>query len=125
MDESTRALAGLYPNPCTKRDGPIAATALVRRLIVITRDVRDYEPMSVKLLNPWSAGSAEMLVHPREARRGEVVGGWWRPEKLRPSSSSARIEPLVNVMTSFPMLNHFRLTGAAVDGQKCLHVNAA
>lgn len=42
--------------PRPKRDSLIAATALVRRVIVVMRDMRDCEPMNVKLLNSWSVG---------------------------------------------------------------------
>lgn len=34
-------------------DGMIAATAVVHNLTVVTRNVRDFEPFSVKLLNPF------------------------------------------------------------------------
>jgi len=34
-------------------DGLIAATALVRSLIVVTRNVRDFEPFGVRLINPF------------------------------------------------------------------------
>lgn len=44
------------PDPRPQRDGLIAATALVHRLTVVTRNVRDFEPMGVALLNPWTAG---------------------------------------------------------------------
>ncbi|WP_127079905.1 type II toxin-antitoxin system VapC family toxin [Rhodomicrobium lacus] len=49
-----RRCAGLHvPDPRPQRDSLIAATALVHRLIVVTRNVRDFEPMGVPLLNPW------------------------------------------------------------------------
>jgi len=41
------------PDPRPQRDSLIAATALVHRMTVITRNVRDFEPMGVHLLNPW------------------------------------------------------------------------
>jgi hypothetical protein len=41
------------PNPRPVRDGLIAATALVHGLTVVTRDVVDFEPCGVSLLNPW------------------------------------------------------------------------
>ncbi len=52
-----RRCAALHvPDPRPQRDSLIAATALVHRLIVVTRNVRDFEPMGVPLLNPWSDG---------------------------------------------------------------------
>jgi len=41
------------PDRRPDRDALIAATALVHGLIVATRNVTDYEPMGVKLINPW------------------------------------------------------------------------
>lgn len=43
------------PNPRAERDALIAATALVHGLTVVTRNVGDFEPTGVPLLNPWSA----------------------------------------------------------------------
>lgn len=36
------------------RDALIAATALVHGFTVVTRNVKDFVPMGVKVLNPWS-----------------------------------------------------------------------
>ncbi len=41
------------PNPRAERDALIAATALVHRLKVVTRNVTDFEPMGVEIINPW------------------------------------------------------------------------
>ncbi len=41
------------PNPRAERDALIAATALVHRLTLVTRNVADFHPMGVDLLNPW------------------------------------------------------------------------
>jgi toxin FitB len=41
------------PHPRPKHDALLAATALVHGLTVATRDVADFAPMGVKLLNPW------------------------------------------------------------------------
>ena len=41
------------PDPCPERDGYIAATALVHGMTVVTRNVADFEPTGVRLLNPW------------------------------------------------------------------------
>ncbi len=43
------------PNPRAERDALIAATALVHSLTVVTRNVADFEPTGVPLLNPWDA----------------------------------------------------------------------
>ncbi len=51
-----RRCAALHvPNTRPERDALIAATALVHGLTVVTRNVADFEPMGVKLLNPWVA----------------------------------------------------------------------
>jgi toxin FitB len=41
------------PHPKSYRDSLIAATALVHRLTVVTRNMADFEPMAVPVLNPW------------------------------------------------------------------------
>jgi predicted nucleic acid-binding protein len=40
-------------SPRPYRDSFIAATALVHQMTLVTRDVGDFETMSVALLNPW------------------------------------------------------------------------
>lgn len=51
-----RRCAGLHvPDPRPERDALIAATALTHGLTVVTRNVGDFEPMGVALLNPWVA----------------------------------------------------------------------
>ena len=42
------------PDPRAERDALIAATALVHGMTVVTRNLADFEPTGVKLLNPWS-----------------------------------------------------------------------
>lgn len=42
------------PDPRPVRDGLIAATALVHGMTVVTRNVTDFEPTGVALLNPWT-----------------------------------------------------------------------
>lgn len=41
------------PDPRAERDALIAATAMVHGLTVVTRNVADFEPTGVALLNPW------------------------------------------------------------------------
>ena len=41
------------PNPRSNRDALIAATALVHGLTVVTRNVEDFEPTGVTILDPW------------------------------------------------------------------------
>ncbi|MBV9462495.1 MAG: type II toxin-antitoxin system VapC family toxin [Bradyrhizobium sp.] len=43
------------PNPHAERDALIAATALVHGLTVATRNVADFEPTGVALVNPWES----------------------------------------------------------------------
>jgi toxin FitB len=43
------------PDPRPIRDCLIAATALVHGLVVVTRNVADFVPTGVQILNPWSA----------------------------------------------------------------------
>lgn len=42
------------PDPRPERDALIAATAVVHGLTVVTRNVADFEPMGVALINPWA-----------------------------------------------------------------------
>lgn len=41
------------PDPRPFRDALIAATALVHGMTVVTRNVQDFEPTGVPILNPW------------------------------------------------------------------------
>jgi predicted nucleic acid-binding protein len=41
------------PDPRPDRDALIAATALVHRLTVVTRNTKDFQPMGVATYNPW------------------------------------------------------------------------
>lgn len=41
------------PDPRSGRDALIAATALVHGMPVITRNIQDFAPTGVELLNPW------------------------------------------------------------------------
>jgi toxin FitB len=48
-----RCAALHVPNPRSDRDALIAATALVHGLTIVTRNVKDFEPTGVAMLNPW------------------------------------------------------------------------
>lgn len=48
-----RAAAMHVPDPRPERDALIAATALVRGLVVVTRNVSDFAPLGVDVLDPW------------------------------------------------------------------------
>jgi predicted nucleic acid-binding protein len=41
------------PDPRPERDALIAATALIHSMIVVTRNVTDFQPTGVEVLNPW------------------------------------------------------------------------
>jgi predicted nucleic acid-binding protein len=43
------------PDPRTERSALIAATALVHGLTVVTRNVADFGPTGVSLIDPWQA----------------------------------------------------------------------
>src|SRR5215469_10824081 len=50
----SRRCARLHvPDPRAERDALIAATALVHGLTVVTRNIADFEPTGVALMNPW------------------------------------------------------------------------
>jgi toxin FitB len=53
-----RSAALHVPDPKPFRDGLIAATALVHSLVVVTRNLADFEATGVPLLNPWQQGQA-------------------------------------------------------------------
>jgi predicted nucleic acid-binding protein len=50
-----RCAALHVPSPCSDRDALIAATAMVHGMAVVTRNVSDFEPMGVAVVNPWRA----------------------------------------------------------------------
>ncbi|MGA3264304.1 MAG: type II toxin-antitoxin system VapC family toxin [Terracidiphilus sp.] len=48
-----RGAALHVPNPRSYRDALIAATAMVHGMTIVTRNISDFEPTGVTLLNPW------------------------------------------------------------------------
>ncbi|WP_440957437.1 type II toxin-antitoxin system VapC family toxin [Oceanicaulis sp. LC35] len=46
------------PDPRSERDALIAATALEHAMSVVTRNVKDFAPTGVRLINPWELGPA-------------------------------------------------------------------
>lgn len=57
VDEAVaRQAARLHvPDPRPVRDALIAATAQVHGMTVVTRNIEDFTPMGVPILNPWTA----------------------------------------------------------------------
>lgn len=51
-----RAARMHVPHPRPERDALIAATAVVHGMTVVTRNVADFEPMGVPLVDPWTRG---------------------------------------------------------------------
>ncbi|MDE9553016.1 type II toxin-antitoxin system VapC family toxin [Xenorhabdus bovienii] len=45
------------PDRASERDALIAATALVHGMTVVTRNVADFQPTGVTILNPWEPNS--------------------------------------------------------------------
>lgn len=48
------------PDPRPERDCLIAATVHERRCVLVTRNVKDFFPMSVELINPWNNDAASV-----------------------------------------------------------------
>jgi predicted nucleic acid-binding protein len=50
-----RAVASLDGRTADPIDALIAASALLRDAVIATRNVRDFEPLGVELVDPWTA----------------------------------------------------------------------
>jgi len=56
-DSTAPVCASLHiPDPRSKRDAMIAATAIEHQFTVVTRNVSDFADTGVALVNPWLAG---------------------------------------------------------------------
>lgn len=55
VEVALRSAALNVPDRVSERDGFIAATALVHRMTVVTRNPADFDRTGVALLDPWSA----------------------------------------------------------------------
>lgn len=55
LEIAERCAALCVPDPRPEIDALIAATAIAKRLTLVTRDERDFARMPVALVNPWSA----------------------------------------------------------------------
>jgi len=51
------------PDPRPERDAFIAATALVHSMTVVTRNVEDFQPTGVEILNPWEWEPGHVSLH--------------------------------------------------------------
>jgi predicted nucleic acid-binding protein len=51
--EKWGAITGTHPNPLPVIDGLLAATALVHDLVLVTRNVKDFQIPGISLFNPW------------------------------------------------------------------------
>lgn len=54
-----RSAALHVPDPRPMRDALIAATALVHRMTVVTRNIADFASTGVRVLNPWESAATQ------------------------------------------------------------------
>ncbi len=82
-------------------DGFFAATALARALILVTRNVKDFAPFGVPLLNPWEESGAEGK--PAQKSIDDVnVAKLSRPSNLGPRRREKRIAVMA-MRTAHPL----------------------
>jgi predicted nucleic acid-binding protein len=60
IDDAVARQSARLQVPTTRptKDGYIAATALVHGLMVVTRNVSDFQALGVGIVNPWAAGGS-------------------------------------------------------------------
>ncbi|WP_277184074.1 type II toxin-antitoxin system VapC family toxin [Caballeronia sp. BR00000012568055] len=56
---ATRCAKLHVPDPRPERDAYIAATALVHGMTIVTRNVADFSPCGVSVVNPWEPAAAQ------------------------------------------------------------------
>ena len=55
LEIAERCAALHVPDPQPEIDALVAATAIVKRLTLVTRNERDFAGMPVAVVNPWSS----------------------------------------------------------------------
>ena len=63
-----RCAALHVPDPQREIDALIAATAIVRKLTLVTRNVADFAHMPARLFNPWDAPDGSLSKRRRRSR---------------------------------------------------------
>lgn len=54
MNVALRCAELHVPEPRSDREALIAATALAHKMSVVTKNCKDFEPMGVAIINPWT-----------------------------------------------------------------------
>src|ERR1700761_8675572 len=75
------------PDPCSERDALIAAAALVHGMTVVTRNVEDFQPTGVEILNPWEWGPGQVTLHVEMQTILRDAGNRW----MTPSEIAAAV----------------------------------
>lgn len=71
------------PDPCSERDALIAAAALVHGMTVVTRNVEDFLPTGVEVLNPWEWEPGQVTLHVEmQAILRDAGNRWMTPAEI-------------------------------------------